>query len=153
MDGYFVYRSHTPEGKFKLLNTTPISATTYTDEAPYAGSNYYMVRTAKEVLNASGSYQNLSLGVRAEIKNIDGTPTNVQNYTQAIFKIYPTLAQNSLTLESITLGAEYKLLNAMGQTIQKATITMPKTQIDISRLTAGMYFIQVGTNTYKFFKN
>lgn len=68
--GYFVYKSHSIDGDFVLLNETPLPDTSFTDNSPFAGNNVYMVRAAKSdtlitmgSYTNSSSYQNLSAGI------------------------------------------------------------------------------------------
>ena len=71
------------------------------------------------------------------------------------FMVYPNPANDVLFVEthgcaSIPAGTEYRITNLMGQTVLSGLINAEKQQIDISRLPAGMYFINVGDGTRKF---
>ena len=62
LQGYHVYRASAGGENFTLLNSEPISGTTYLD-SPAAGEYKYMVRTVKREQSGTGSYFNLSQGV------------------------------------------------------------------------------------------
>lgn len=79
INGYHIYRSNSPNGKFIRLNNAPITDTFYLDTKPLNGQNYYMVRTGKLELTSSGSYNNLSQGKFVFISGIDSTITVVDN--------------------------------------------------------------------------
>ncbi len=60
--GYYIYRANSKFAKYELLNSTPISDTSFIDKTPLANENYYMVKVAKKKNTASGSYINTSTG-------------------------------------------------------------------------------------------
>lgn len=63
VDGYFVYKSPHPKGKFELVNNEPIQTTEFIDSNLYEGRMYYMVRAVKVMENNSGSFSILSRGI------------------------------------------------------------------------------------------
>lgn len=65
--GYHVYRAASPGGPFTRLTGSLVNATAYTDFAPPAGTQHYMVRAVRLESTASGSYYNASQGVFAGI--------------------------------------------------------------------------------------
>jgi hypothetical protein len=90
-------------------------------------------------------YLNLHSGLEE-----DGSSTG-----SGVFVVYPNPANGVLFVEthgraSIPTGTEYRITNLMSQTILSGLINAEKQQIDISRLPAGMYFINVGDGTRKF---
>ena len=58
------------------------------------------------------------------------------------FSIYPNPASSEVTIESITKG-QLSILNLSGQPFITRQITEPKTQIVISNLPSGVYFVRV----------
>ncbi|MGV3772053.1 MAG: hypothetical protein ACO1QB_04065 [Verrucomicrobiales bacterium] len=61
-EGYFVYRSSSTKGPFTLLNSTPLTGTSYATTVD-ASKPFYMVRLCKlESNTGTGSYYNLSEG-------------------------------------------------------------------------------------------
>ena len=62
--GYYVYRSTTSGGSYSRLNSSPTSATKYTDGSVTAGDTYYYVVTA---VNSSGTESKDSNQITAKI--------------------------------------------------------------------------------------
>lgn len=56
--GYNVYRSATSGGPYVRLNSSPVSATTYTDTTVQAGQTYYYVCTTVNSSGAESGYSN-----------------------------------------------------------------------------------------------
>jgi hypothetical protein len=61
--GYHVYRSASETGPFDRLTGDPIPGTTFADQSPLGGVNWYMVRAVRLEQTPSGSYYNASQGV------------------------------------------------------------------------------------------
>jgi hypothetical protein len=56
--GYDVYRGTTAGGPYTLLNSTPVSATTFTDTSGVVGQTYYYVVTAVDSSDVQSGYSN-----------------------------------------------------------------------------------------------
>ncbi|MBL7808362.1 MAG: hypothetical protein JNN28_11120, partial [Saprospiraceae bacterium] len=66
--GYHVYRALSPNGSYTRLTTSPITATSYTDNNPPLDTLYYQVRAIKNVTNpGGGTYANNATGVLGQI--------------------------------------------------------------------------------------
>jgi len=59
--GYYVYRSTTSGSGYAKLNSTPDSATTYTDSTVQSGTTYYYVVTAVDSSGDESAYSNQSM--------------------------------------------------------------------------------------------
>lgn len=154
IEGYYVYRSHKPNGSFKQVNTQPTSNTTLTDIAPYQGTNYYMVRVAKTTTTASGSYVNLSLGVTAEAEGLIGGTSAVRLASIKGLQVYPTLAQNELFIERESAKhLEIKILDHTGRTVLSSMSRSTLTTLNINALSSGVYYVSVPGKTVKFIKH
>ena len=152
--GYFVYRSHKPNGKYILLNETPVTATSYKDLSPYKGTNFYMVKTAKETTTGSGSYINQSLGTVKEINGLSGDVANIAEETTGGVQIYPTLATNQVFVELNSVEkVSYTVLNNLGLEVASGNTEGKVTSIQTSHLLSGMYYIRIGKGTYRFIKD
>ena len=94
VDGYFVYRSLSPNGDFTLLNPTPTKETSFIDSTLHEGTVYYMVRSFKVVENNSGTFGMLSRGViqSARITSVDDFDG------QASFVVSPNPFENQLNI-------------------------------------------------------
>lgn len=67
--------------------------------------------------------------------------------------VYPNPANNVLIIETQGIvSATYRITNVMGQILLQGIIVDETQQIDITKLTAGMYFITVDNKTVKFVK-
>ncbi len=77
--GYHVYRSNEKLGKYTKLTTSPVTSTSYTDNNPLTGDNWYMVRAIKLDTTGSGSFLNPSQGifVKAVIQTTVTPPSNL----------------------------------------------------------------------------
>ena len=72
--------------------------------------------------------------------------TGINDFDKNVLKnIYPNPAVNSITIETATIASEstLEILNINGQEIIKKQIKDSKTQVDISNLTSGMYFVRI----------
>jgi hypothetical protein len=154
IDGYYVYRSHKGHGDFILLNTTPTTDLNYIDSMPYDGTNHYMVRVAKVIETGSGNYENLSLGVQAEINAMQGQIANVPAIANIHLKVYPTVASDNITIEKSTgNNAPFSIRNTLGASVKTGTISGYKQAINVSQLAQGVYYVTVSDNTIKFIKH
>lgn len=68
--GYHIYRTDSLHKAFTLLNTSPVTGTTYQDVMPKGGQNIYMVRAVLLENSASGTYHNLSTGTISNAVNL-----------------------------------------------------------------------------------
>ena len=123
--GYHVYRAASLNAPFTRLTTTPLAATSFTDSAPLAGNNVYMVRAVRLQNSASGSYVNLSQGIFGTFTNAGNPLSASAGAALAPLAVYPTRfgAGQPLTVE-LTLPAtttvHLQLLDAVGRTCWQA---------------------------------
>lgn len=83
--GYCIYRKNNSTGIYERISITYSNTTTYTDNSPDKGVNYYMVRALKLEVSNSGSYKNLSQGIFVSSDNeLPSTPTNCVTTTATI---------------------------------------------------------------------
>ena len=64
--GYHVYRSNQKLDKYTKLTTNPVTSSSYTDNNPLTGDNWYMLRAIKLDTTGSGSFLNPSQGIFAK---------------------------------------------------------------------------------------
>ncbi len=131
VDGFFVYRSATPNSGFELLNEQPIKSTKFIDSSLYEGIVYYMIRSFKMTENNSGSFGLLSRGV---IQNAKITSVDNSDDVFAV-KISPNPFEDFITIQ-ITLPkldfVEVELYDIFGNKIET---------VFASTLSAGMHTI------------
>jgi hypothetical protein len=80
---------------------------------------------------------------------------SVEDRTKSTFNVYPNPANGVLFVETVHAASlqdqtAYRISNLMGQTLQQGNITAETQQINIEKLSAGMYFITVEGETQKF---
>ncbi|UTW64577.1 T9SS type A sorting domain-containing protein [bacterium SCSIO 12741] len=69
VEGYHIYRIDSATGVLNLLNTTPISGTSFTDSTlTESNTVHYLVRGVRLETTPSGSYYNLSAGSRTSVQ-------------------------------------------------------------------------------------
>jgi hypothetical protein len=149
IDGYYVYRSSTPYGTFDLVNTMPITGTTLNDSAPFTGTNYYMVRTAKMQITPAGSFMNLSQGTFAKVDNMVGQTASTPALVKSEFVCYPnpTTGVLNIRFSQLDKGIDHiVVLNNIGQVVMQETINKGALQssIQLDGLPKGLYWIKVG---------
>jgi hypothetical protein len=84
---------------------------------------------------------------------LSGSPviTSIATASSSVgsFLVYPNPAENFIVLKTNNSGT-YAVLNIAGQSILSGNVS--NSQIDISRLQKGVYFVKVGNQTAKFIK-
>jgi len=72
---------------------------------------------------------------------------SVENLTNRhLFSIFPNPANSQITVETTPVESQLSILNLYGQELITHQITGFKTQLDISNLPAGVYFIRITNN-------
>lgn len=70
-----------------------------------------------------------------------------------LFKVYPNPVNGQLTIEAGKITNElYVVCDQMGKKIQSGQLDFPLTNIEVSTLNQGIYFIQIGENKSSVFK-
>ena len=71
--------------------------------------------------------------------------TGINDLQQSQLSIYPNPAEDIITVEisDITKENRFSILNLNGQPLFTHQITQPKTQLDISSLPNGVFFVKV----------
>ncbi len=67
--------------------------------------------------------------------------------------VYPNPTSDRFFIESNSLSDEIKILNLSGEILYRKTLNAGKTEIDISSMPTGVYFIKTKEKTGKFIKN
>lgn len=151
INGYYVYRSSKPYGTFDLVNTLPITGISLNDSAPFEGTNYYMVRTAKMQTTPAGSFMNLSQGTFAKVDNMIGQIAGTPTLAKSEFVCYPNPTNNVLNIRFNRIEKEVEnivVLNNIGQVVMQEAITKGamQTSLQLASLPKGIYWIKVGAS-------
>ncbi len=138
--GYNIYRRYADSVDFVKLNSTLITATTFTDNTlPVAGTVYYYVKAVEMKVTPSGSYENESIAIKTQAESTVG---NVEEDLVQL-KLYPNPAQNfiQVELDESILGTNYQLIDASGKIVISGIINSINFTIDISKLAPGNYSV------------
>lgn len=146
VDGYYVYRRALGIESWTKLNTTPITATNYTDVSLTTGGQYeYMVRSVELLTTGSGRYRNQSLGIK-------GTANSVATLATIEAPFFgPNPFEEELKISSS--NSQIEITNALGQIMYRSkdnsngnvtinTINWPK----------GLYLLSSDQTTYRIIK-
>ncbi len=108
--------------------------------------------TIKVTLTANAAAYNLANSLRIiNINNVIGIEAFVSD---RLFHVYPNPATHYLTITNPSLlnDASWELLNTLGMKISHGALTLENTEVDISSLSPGVYFIKIGNLMNRFTK-
>ncbi|MEZ5016228.1 MAG: T9SS type A sorting domain-containing protein [Flavipsychrobacter sp.] len=149
--GYYVYSSTSKYGTYNLESPL-VTGTSFTDSVGINGPNWYMVKAVKVEQTPSGSYNNLSLGIKDSnsiiYPNLNINSLSITNN----LTLYPNPAKNELNISfasNQTEKANLTILNIIGHKMAKfEQVTIDKNtpyRIDISQYPRGIYLLQLET--------
>lgn len=149
--GYYVYRSTTEFGEYKLRSGL-VTGTSYTDSFGTAGTYWYMVRSAKLQTTPSGTYYNLGLGVSAsgtfKYPHPEVGIAAVPAITNA--QLYPNPAGSTVQLSISAQGNATALIlvtDLQGRTMLKTEMQLQPgnnmQQLNLGTMLAGMYLVHI----------
>lgn len=82
-----------------------------------------------------------------DIINDPGIVASVEEDAKELdFSLYPNPANNVITVSPIVSKGQYKISNVMGQLITSGILGEKKSTIDVSSLSAGIYYLQLQSN-------
>jgi hypothetical protein len=125
LQGYHVYRGSGPNGAFTRLTSSPITATSFTDNN-YPGNATYMVRAVKLEHSGSGTFYNASQGVFFPESGSGGDGGGgTTGSTGGIGGTAPaspaSLAASSISASQVNLSWQDKSDNESGYRIERKT--------------------------------
>jgi hypothetical protein len=108
----------------------------FEDRDPSVGLNYYRLQTVES--SGATSYSKI---------------VSVMQGLSGKIKVFPTLAQDKLTVIAETNKAEFfEIVNLLNQTVVSGVFEVQK-EVSVSHLTNGLYILKIAGESYKFVKN
>lgn len=130
LDSTYVYQWY--------LNDTAISGANNTSYTYTESGNYYV-----EVILPNGdTLQSNTITIIYETL----PPTSIFNEENTVSSIYPNPAIESITVNIINnnyVNKPYKIISATGKTVSQGILSNSITTIDVSKLSAGVYFLKI----------
>jgi hypothetical protein len=139
---YNIYRGSDPLN-MSLLTTIQSNLNSYTDLTPPVGPVYYQI----EIVNPNNCDPTKVINYNVSKSNIvnNGVSSTAENIKN--FKVYPNPTDNILYIQSTDfLDNTILIFDAQGRKVLAGKLTGTTTTIDISKLAAGNYLVQVGEN-------
>ncbi|MGB9702842.1 MAG: T9SS type A sorting domain-containing protein [Candidatus Kapaibacteriota bacterium] len=78
--------------------------------------------------------------------------TTVENNNVLNFEIYPNPAKNYLNINIPNSLFDFKIIDRLGNEVIKETNILSKSQIDLTKLNSGVYFLLVSSGNNKYFE-
>jgi hypothetical protein len=93
-------------------------------------------------------YQDYGNANKATVMKYDSVYAGVNEPQESRFSLYPNPVTDKITVEtsSTPTQSQLSIMNVNGQQLITRHITEPKTQIDISNLPSGVYFVRLTNN-------
>jgi hypothetical protein len=138
--GYNIYRTNKKGDVYYGINTSPVTGLTFTDNNPYAGTNYYIVKAVKMENGTCGTYMNSSLGIMAAVDNVNGNNTGIERAEVSVMSIYPNPATETVSITGV-VESMVQVLDINGRVIFSGKSTEDKLSINVSEWSKGIYII------------
>ncbi len=149
VDGYYVYYSKDSMGPFVKATAQPITNTSFAHTAPHQGTVYYMVRSTRLENTNSGSFYNLGQGSFGMVEDLINTSIDPLLSNVSDIQVYPNPASSyvRISFKSDTYHkANLEVIDASGRAVLKQVVNSYDSEslrIDVSNLTAGLYFVKI----------
>ena len=151
--GYNVFRTDsTGQGQFFMLNTAPVTTTSYVDTYPSSLTPDPTKSFCYYVTALFQNSQNPGAGVICEPASdttcVDWPAVGINNLTNSSISIYPNPANDLVNVVSTTSIKTIEVLNYIGQTIyMNKSVDAKQMQLNVSSFKAGVYFVKITTGT------
>jgi hypothetical protein len=95
------------------------------------------------ISNMANIYFDFNAPIVTNVANTTISALSNQNFTFNDFKFYPNPVKNSLTVSNAPLGQEIEISTMLGQKIITKKVNDLQTEINLSELSNGIYFVKV----------
>jgi hypothetical protein len=94
------------------------------------------------------AFSDASTSFKSTVMKYDSVMAGIDEKQKSKLSLYPNPASNLITVETLSTLTQYQLsiMNVDGQQLITRQITQPKTQLDISNLPSGVYFVRITNN-------
>ncbi|RNC86406.1 MAG: T9SS C-terminal target domain-containing protein [Winogradskyella sp.] len=141
-------------GDFRLQSGSPLID---------AGNDSYLPQDTFDVDNDGDTTETLPLDLDGELRIsgsfVDMGAYEFQNTTLGIddisiskYSVYPNPTNQILNIEGLKTSENLEIYNISGQKLLTRTIDLNKNTIDVSQLSAGIYFLKITNESMKFIK-
>ncbi|GGI57653.1 T9SS type A sorting domain-containing protein [Winogradskyella haliclonae] len=144
-----------PNGDFRLQSGSPLID---------AGNDSYLPQDTFDVDNDGDTSEALPLDLDGELR-ISGSFVDIGSYefqgsTLSIdddfnlskYSVYPNPTNQILNIDGLKTSENVEIYNISGQKLFTKTIDLNKNTIDVSQLSAGLYFLKINDESIKFIK-
>ncbi|MBX3165296.1 MAG: T9SS type A sorting domain-containing protein [Bacteroidetes bacterium] len=128
---------------YKLPSTTAIDTISGMWVKPPIGTHTYVVR--QELECSSLKWDTVIVNVKEKIIDTTDISVNELRIENEKLRIYPNPTSGMLNVECLMLNgeAELQIINVLGEVIKHSTLTTKHSQIDVSELPNGIYFVNI----------
>ena len=139
---------------FQLSGGSPIGGT-YTGTS--VSNNKFSTSVGVGSYPITYTYTNSNGCKSSALKNLNVINCNTSNIEEIVelnYKIYPNPTTESITIESSIelINTDYILFDISGRSLMSGTLIDAKTEINLSKLSSGTYYIKIFNNNVKLVK-
>lgn len=124
----------------------------YTDSDTNAFKTFTCGKIGFKINHNNGHYRALYDNIKVEVSKLCETDSNtipVENIAISKLKLYPNPANDFIILSGYT-GKNISVLSIYGRTLLEKEVINNETQLDISNLPEGIYFVRINNQLKKF---
>jgi Secretion system C-terminal sorting domain len=90
-------------------------------------------------------YEDFGNSYKVTVMKYDSVYTAIDELSESRLSLYPNPATDKITIVSIAtpIQSQLSIMNLNGKELTTRQITQPQTQIDISNLPSGVYFVRL----------
>jgi hypothetical protein len=157
-DVYLMATINPYSSKFKsfLMNDNGVNGDLIAADGVYSCSFPYLntIEDVKFYIKAENANALALSPQRAEYEYYIFSNSSATVFNEDILLIYPNPSQTTITIENnFSEATNFTLFSSLGQRVLSGQINNSLFTLNISHLSANIYFLKIGTNVYKIMKN